>query len=107
MLNVRVLNENDASSAAANDAGFGGKNDNLALPSGLTSADAGFAGENGTLALLDTLAFAVAIGTEAGKDVDEVRAGSIELKVKASLAQSCRYRAFGWRRLSLRAVAVT
>ena len=57
-----LLNASDESSPVANDAGFAGKND--------------------TLALLGSLANAVAIGTEAGEDIDEIGTGSIELQVQ-------------------------
>lgn len=56
-----LLNESDASSAAADDTGFAGKND--------------------TLAVFDSLANAVAVGAEAGEDIDQVNAGSTELQV--------------------------
>lgn len=58
-----LLNESGGTSGAENDAGFSGKND--------------------TLGLLDSLAAAVAIEAEAGEDVDEVSAGSVELQVRS------------------------
>lgn len=90
-----LLNESDASSAAANDGDLAGK--------------------SSTLALLGSFANAVAIGAEAGEDVDEVSAGSIDLQVTVALGTSlaaswfaanltgyCRCRCFGRRCLSLR-----
>lgn len=69
-----LLNESDASSASS-----------------LAIADAGFAGKTDTLALLGRLANAVAIGNEAGEDIDEISVGSIELQVTVKLVPNWRW----------------
>lgn len=47
-------------------------------PAGGTS----FAGNEGALELLGSLGHAVAIGVEAGEEVDEVSAGAVKLRVR-------------------------
>lgn len=48
-----------------------------------STGDSSFVGKAGPLSLLGELGNAVAVGSEAGEDVDEVSAGYLDLKVRA------------------------
>lgn len=48
-----------------------------------SSGDSSFVGKAGYLSLLGEVGKAVAVGSEAGEDVDEISTGSLDLKVRA------------------------
>lgn len=57
-----------------------------------STGDSSFVGKAGPLSLLGEVGNAVAVGSEAGEDVDEISTGYIDLKVRAFRRETCRTR---------------